>query len=107
MKGCRLKRFFFISVAILFVLAISTVEIAFAQGGVALSAWPCRGHDSGRSGQSSNVGAQTNILNWRTLIGGRAHSSPAIGADGTVYIGSLDTKLYALWNWLIQYIDIL
>ena len=28
--------------------------------------------------------------------GGRVASSPAIGEDGTVYVGSLDKKLYAI-----------
>ncbi|MDP6034675.1 MAG: PQQ-binding-like beta-propeller repeat protein, partial [Verrucomicrobiota bacterium] len=28
--------------------------------------------------------------------GGVVHSSPAIGSDGTVYVGSMDEKLYAI-----------
>ncbi len=34
-------------------------------------------------------------LLWSYSTGGKVESSPAIGADGTVYIGSDDRKLYA------------
>ena len=33
---------------------------------------------------------------WEFMTGGGVHSSPAIGADGTVYVGSEDRKVYAL-----------
>ena len=33
---------------------------------------------------------------WEFETGGRVHSSPAIGSDGTVYVGSYDNKLYAI-----------
>ena len=33
---------------------------------------------------------------WRTFTPGYVISSPAIGSDGTVYVGSFDSKLYAL-----------
>ncbi|MCK4394788.1 PQQ-binding-like beta-propeller repeat protein [Candidatus Bipolaricaulota bacterium] len=35
-------------------------------------------------------------LRWRYETGGSVNSSPAIGADGTVYVGSTDRYLYAL-----------
>ena len=35
-------------------------------------------------------------LKWRFQTDEWVHSSPAIGADGTVYIGSLDNHLYAI-----------
>jgi len=46
-------------------------------------------------------------LKWRYQTGGTVSSSPAIGADGTVYVGSTDNYLYALnpngtlkwWYW--------
>ena len=33
---------------------------------------------------------------WEFETGGGVYSSPAIGSDGTVYVGSKDNKLYAL-----------
>jgi len=41
---------------------------------------------------------------WRYETGGEILSSPAIGSDGTVYVGSSDSKLYAFtpqgdWDW--------
>jgi outer membrane protein assembly factor BamB len=33
---------------------------------------------------------------WEFTTGGAVHSSPAIGTDGTVYVGSSDGKVYAL-----------
>ena len=33
---------------------------------------------------------------WEFETGGRVSSSPAIGSDGTVYVGSEDNKLYAI-----------
>ena len=36
-----------------------------------------------------------NVL-WEFETGRDVHSSPAIGSDGTVYVGSFDHKLYAI-----------
>ena len=33
---------------------------------------------------------------WEFETGGKVFSSPAIGPDGTVYVGSTDKKLYAI-----------
>jgi outer membrane protein assembly factor BamB len=35
-------------------------------------------------------------VNWAIATGGSSNSSPAIGADGTVYVGSDDGKVYAI-----------
>ena len=44
--------------------------------------------------QTSKVKIGTPI--WEFETGGRVSSSPAIGSDGTVYVGSDDKKLYAI-----------
>ena len=44
--------------------------------------------------QTSNVKIGTPI--WEFATGGGMVSSPAIGSDGTVYVGSDDKKLYAI-----------
>jgi outer membrane protein assembly factor BamB len=33
---------------------------------------------------------------WEAFTGGSSNSSPAIGADGTVYVGSDDGRVYAV-----------
>jgi len=40
--------------------------------------------------------ARAKLLRWEFKTGGRVYSSPAIGSDGTVYVGSIDGKLYAI-----------
>ena len=44
--------------------------------------------------QTSKVKVGTPI--WEFETGDKVPSSPAIGSDGTVYVGSLDKKLYAI-----------
>ena len=44
--------------------------------------------------QTSKVKIGTPI--WGFETGGGVYSSPAIGSDGTVYVGSFDKKLYAI-----------
>jgi hypothetical protein len=44
--------------------------------------------------QTSKVKVGTPI--WEFQTGRAVYSSPAIGSDGTVYVGSGDTKLYAI-----------
>ena len=44
--------------------------------------------------QTSNVKIGNPI--WQFVIGNGSLSSPAIGSDGTVYVGSYDNKLYAI-----------
>ena len=33
---------------------------------------------------------------WEFKMGNALYSSPAIGADGTIYVGSFDNKVYAI-----------
>ncbi len=35
-------------------------------------------------------------VKWTHKLGGSVHSSPAIGSDGTIYVGSADGRVYAL-----------
>ena len=41
-------------------------------------------------------GTQTATLSWKFLTAGSVYSTVAINADGTIYVGSDDTNLYAL-----------
>jgi outer membrane protein assembly factor BamB len=67
-----------------------------ATGGLANSAWPKFHGNAQNTGQSPYIGAQTNHVKWTFQTGDWVQSSPAIGKDGTIYVGSYDRKLYAL-----------
>ena len=41
-------------------------------------------------------GGEEGTLKWSFKTGGMVRSSPAIGSDGTIYVGSDDYKLYAI-----------
>ena len=49
-------------------------------------------HQSGHYG----INGKTGVKLWEFVTGGDVSSSPAIGTDGTVYVGSVDKKLYAI-----------
>ena len=66
-------------------------------GGLASTPWPMFQHDPQHTGRSTYLGAQTNNLAWSYNMGGAGYSSsPAIGSDGTIYIGSANGNLYAI-----------
>lgn len=44
--------------------------------------------------QSRFLGSLSNTLKWSYDTGGTVRSSPAIGSDGTIYVGSYDNKVY-------------
>ncbi|HUO04739.1 MAG TPA: PQQ-binding-like beta-propeller repeat protein [Candidatus Binataceae bacterium] len=77
------------------VLIFSVLTVTHAQ--LATAPWPMFHHDATHSGlsqydTSGNFGGEK----WHFTTGGAVYSSPAIGADGTVYIGSDDGNLYAI-----------
>ncbi|MEI6519941.1 MAG: PQQ-binding-like beta-propeller repeat protein [bacterium] len=55
-----------------------------------------RGHDLKHTGRSPYTGPATAAQKWAFTTGWNIYSSPALGADGTVYVGSQDKKLYAV-----------
>jgi outer membrane protein assembly factor BamB len=54
------------------------------------------GHDPQHSGRSSYTSPSSLQIKWTYSTGGKVRSSPAIGTDGTIYVGSYDGKLYAI-----------
>ena len=54
------------------------------------SDWWMFGGNAAHTRASIHIGAQTNNVKWSYTTGGDVHSSPAVGADGTVYVGSTD-----------------
>lgn len=61
-----------------------------------LSPWPRFRRDIQGTGLSSVIGSASDTLLGTFPTGGAVESSPAIGADGTVYVGSTDDYLYAI-----------
>jgi len=61
------------------------------------SPWPMFRYNPQHTGKSPYKGAeQLYILKWKFKTGDAIYSSPAIGSDGTIYIGSDDHNLYAI-----------
>ena len=53
-------------------------------------------HDVQHTGRSPFTGPAIPQLAWKYATGNAIYSSPALGADGTIYVGSNDDNLYAL-----------
>jgi hypothetical protein len=53
-------------------------------------------HDLQHTGRSPYIGPDEPILRWSFPTGNIVPSSPAVGGDGTIYVGSCDNKLYAI-----------
>ncbi|MCL4479602.1 MAG: PQQ-binding-like beta-propeller repeat protein [Deltaproteobacteria bacterium] len=61
------------------------------------SPWPRFHRDIQSTGSSPyNTSSTTGALKWSYTTGDYIYSSPAIGGDGTIYIGSDDGKLYSI-----------
>lgn len=87
----------------LFIAALAFVAVMFpihsssgAQSTLAAAPWPMFRHDLHHTGRSDLYGPRSPALRWRYATGGAVRSSPAVAADGTVYVGSDDGYLYAL-----------
>jgi outer membrane protein assembly factor BamB len=76
------------------VIALMPADTVQAQP--ANSAWPMFGQNPQRTGRSPYSGPGVPELKWSFTTDGSVSSSPAIGTDGTIYIGSYDNKLYAI-----------
>lgn len=55
-------------------------------------------HDAQHTGRSLYVEPAVPALRWRFLTSAAIESSPAIGTDGTVYFGSWDGSVYAVYS---------
>lgn len=74
----------------------SFVATSIANAQLADSPWPVFGHDSRHTNASTyEIGKDKKELLWKYKTGSSIESSPAIGADGTVYVGSHDGFFYA------------
>ncbi len=65
--------------------------------GLADSAWPMFHGNARHTGLSPyDTSSNTGTLKWKYETEYSVDSSPAIGSDGTIYVGSLDSYLYAI-----------
>jgi hypothetical protein len=64
-------------------------------GQLANSPWPKFHQNTFNTGLGLGSGSN-GLLRWKYATQGMVESSPAIAADGTVYVGSDDGNLYAL-----------
>ncbi|MEW6183575.1 MAG: PQQ-binding-like beta-propeller repeat protein [Bacillota bacterium] len=95
--GVVIKRFSIIT--FLCLTLFSLFYLAFsprAEAGLADSPWPKFHFDSKNTGQSPYKSYSDGTLKWRYSTGSYVESSPAIAADGTIYIASRDYYLYAI-----------
>jgi outer membrane protein assembly factor BamB len=58
--------------------------------------WSMFGSNIRRTSQSPYIGSATKNVKWTYLTGDDVFSSPAIGVDGTIYIGGTDMQLHAI-----------
>jgi outer membrane protein assembly factor BamB len=66
-------------------------------GGLANSPWPMFRQNLNHNGFSPyDTSSNTGKLKWNFTTNDSIWSSPIIGPDGTIYIGSFDNKLYAI-----------
>ena len=75
---------------------IALIPTNTAQAQLAVTPWPMFGQNVKHTGRSSYIGPETPALKWSFTTGGAVISSPAIGVDGTIYVGSSDSDLYAI-----------
>ncbi len=73
-----------------------SITVVSGTGGLADTPWPKFKRDLRNTGQSPYNGPQTNNKIWSYTTGGIVYNSPVVGADGTIYVGSGDNKVYAL-----------
>jgi outer membrane protein assembly factor BamB len=91
---------FLVALGVILCLVLSSVIALMpantVQAQPAASAWPMFGQNPQRTGRSPYSGPEVPELKWSFTTGDAVRSSPAIGFDGTIYVGSYDNKLYAI-----------
>jgi len=84
-----------LSAAAFAILAVAALSVSHAQ--LATTPWPMFHHDLAHTGLSQyDTSANPGFQKWKFATRGYVTSSPAIGSDGTIYVGSGDGNLYAI-----------
>jgi inhibitor of cysteine peptidase len=85
-----------IAIFLLFFAGIYYQTECLAQGLSSTAPWPMFHHDQKHTGKTTNVGTHIGALKWRFKTDGEIVSSPAISADGIIFVGSDDNYVYAI-----------
>ncbi len=100
MSSTRRRSRSLIGLGIILCLVLSSFTISvvanIAQAQPADSPWPMFGQNPQRTGLSPYTGPEIPELKWSFTTRDWVDSSPAIGADGTIYVGSRGNNLYAV-----------
>ncbi|MEK7789977.1 MAG: PQQ-binding-like beta-propeller repeat protein, partial [Planctomycetota bacterium] len=83
-------------ITFLFIIISALPQFKSVQAETSKIPWQMFRGDIQHTGQSTYKGPQTNNLKWSFKIDTRITSSPAVGLDGTIYVGSIDGRLYAI-----------
>ncbi len=84
-----------IIVVFLAAMVVATGAVSYAQP--MNSAWPMFHSYANRTGQSAYPSYTNGTVDWTYTTGSTIEGSPAIASDGTVYVGSMDGKLYVIY----------
>ena len=82
--------------SLLFMLSFPFFFSSKASAALATAPWPMYGQNLNHTALSPSVAGSTGLLRWKFSADGMINSSPAVGADGTVYFGSDDDNVYAV-----------
>ncbi|MBI5709809.1 MAG: PQQ-binding-like beta-propeller repeat protein [Candidatus Eisenbacteria bacterium] len=78
-------------------LAAATLGTPDARAQLAPSAWPMFHGAPAHTGRSAAPSLPAPALRWSALLGDTVFmSAPALGADGRIYVGAMDSSLYAV-----------
>ncbi|MEF8873492.1 MAG: PQQ-binding-like beta-propeller repeat protein, partial [Candidatus Thermoplasmatota archaeon] len=76
-----------------------SVESESEPSDLADSPWPCFGRDENNTSRSPyNTSHVDGTEKWTFPTGDQVFSSPSIGTNGTIYFGSKDNNLYAVYT---------
>ncbi|MFQ5940179.1 MAG: PQQ-binding-like beta-propeller repeat protein [Nitrososphaerales archaeon] len=93
MEERQLKQYMKLVIIVILAIGIYSASAAYASDS---TVWSMYKHDPQHTGQVSFKGSEENTLRWKFSTGERIQSSPTLGSDGTVYVGSFDNNLYAI-----------
>ena len=86
----------YLSMCLMLALVASLVAGSPAHAELADTPWPMFMHDARHTGQSEYAGPSNPEFAWSYATGYYVFSSPALGSDGRVHVGSFDNRLYAI-----------